>query len=127
MSGKVYYGRGEVECIDAIRSALTTEEFRGFCKGNVIKYAWRERFKGGNGDLEKARDYIGYAVAGTDVHDPNLPVFNKAGVATWYRGCGEPKPDEAGRGEADAYVDRDGSKVTLHVKGGDGEGGIQPD
>ena len=41
------YSHGGVECIDAIRSALTREEFRGFCKGNVLKYVWREAYKGG--------------------------------------------------------------------------------
>ena len=51
---------GEIECIDAIRAALTPEEFRGFCKGNVMKYIWRERRKGGDCDLAKALDYIGY-------------------------------------------------------------------
>lgn len=55
------YRYGEVECIDAIKSALTEEEFRGFCKGNIIKYVWRERHKGGDLDLEKAVSYIGYA------------------------------------------------------------------
>ena len=58
------YKHGDVECIDAIRAALTPEEFRGFCKGNVLKYVWRERHKGGDCDLDKARDYVGYAVEG---------------------------------------------------------------
>lgn len=58
------YRHGSIECIDAIRAALTPEEFRGFCKGNIMKYVWRERHKGGDADLDKARDYIGYAVAG---------------------------------------------------------------
>lgn len=58
------YRHGSLECIDAIRAALTPEEFRGFCKGNVMKYVWRERYKGGDCDLDKARDYVGYAVAG---------------------------------------------------------------
>lgn len=58
------YRHGSIECIDAIRSALTPEEFRGFCKGNIMKYVWRERHKGGDADLDKARDYVGYAVAG---------------------------------------------------------------
>ena len=58
------YRHGSIECIDAIRAALTPEEFRGFCKGNVMKYIWRERHKGGDADLDKARDYVGYAVAG---------------------------------------------------------------
>lgn len=58
------YKHGDIECIDAIRAALTPEEFRGFCKGNVLKYVWRERHKGGDCDLDKARDYVGYAVEG---------------------------------------------------------------
>ena len=53
-----HYTHGEVECIDAIRSALTPDEFRGYVKGNVIKYAFRERLKGGDEDLRKARWYM---------------------------------------------------------------------
>ena len=54
------YSHGEIECIDAIRAALSPEEFRGFCKGEVIKYVWREAYKGGGEDMAKARDYIDY-------------------------------------------------------------------
>jgi hypothetical protein len=53
-----HYTSGSVECIDAIRAALTPEEFRGFCKGNVIKYIWRERLKGGDESLKKAEWYL---------------------------------------------------------------------
>lgn len=53
-----HYRQGDIECIDAIRAALTEEEFRGYCKGNAIKYVWRERFKGGNESLLKADWYI---------------------------------------------------------------------
>ena len=53
-----HYNEGQVECIDAIRAALTDEEFRGFCKGNVLKYTWREKHKGGNESLEKAVWYL---------------------------------------------------------------------
>lgn len=49
---------GCIECIQAIRAALTDDEYRGFCKGNVIKYVWRERYKGSNDDLSKALDYL---------------------------------------------------------------------
>jgi hypothetical protein len=47
-----------IECIDAIEAALTPEEFRGYCKGNALKYSWRERHKGGNESLEKAVWYL---------------------------------------------------------------------
>ena len=53
-----HYTIGSIECIDAIRAALTPEEFRGFCKGNVIKYTWRERIKGGDESLKKAGWYL---------------------------------------------------------------------
>lgn len=53
-----HYTSGNVECIDAIQAALTEDEFRGYCKGNAIKYSWRERNKGGNEDLQKAVWYL---------------------------------------------------------------------
>src|SRR5210317_415527 len=40
-----HYNHAGIECIDAIRAALTPEEFRGYCKGNNLKYTWRERYK----------------------------------------------------------------------------------
>lgn len=57
-----YLGRGGVTCIDAIRSCLTPEEYRGFCKGTAMRYLWREKLKGGDVDLAKAGDYIDYAL-----------------------------------------------------------------
>jgi hypothetical protein len=53
-----HYRQGDIECIDAIRSALTDEEFRGYVKGNAIKYLWREKHKGGDEDLKKAAWYL---------------------------------------------------------------------
>ena len=53
-----HYTQGEIECIDAIRAALTPEEFRGFCKGNALKYIWREKHKGGDESISKAIWYL---------------------------------------------------------------------
>jgi hypothetical protein len=53
-----HYRQGDVECIDAIESALTAEEFRGYCKGNALKYIWRERHKGQDESLKKAIWYL---------------------------------------------------------------------
>ena len=54
-----HYTQGGIECIDAIRAALTDEEFAGFCKGNNIKYTWRANHKGNCfQDLQKAVWYI---------------------------------------------------------------------
>lgn len=63
-----HYTSGDIECIDAIRAALTPEEFRGFCKGNVIKYTWRERLKGQDESLKKAIWYADRAVS--DAQEP---------------------------------------------------------
>ncbi len=59
-----HYTQGNIECIDAIKAALTEEEYRGYIKGNVIKYVWRERFKGANVDLSKAINYLSRLVNG---------------------------------------------------------------
>lgn len=53
-----HYTQGGIECIDAIEAALTPEEFRGFCKGNALKYIWRERHKGSEESLKKANWYL---------------------------------------------------------------------
>lgn len=53
-----HYLQGGIECIDAIKAALTPEEYRGYLKGNVLKYVWRERTKQQDISLEKAQWYI---------------------------------------------------------------------
>lgn len=50
--------QGEIECIDAIKAALSAEEFTGFVKGNILKYVWRESQKNGLEDLKKAQWYL---------------------------------------------------------------------
>jgi hypothetical protein len=55
-----HYKQGGIECIEAIQAALTEEEFRGYCKGNAMKYIWRERHKGGKESVEKAAWYLDY-------------------------------------------------------------------
>ena len=53
-----HYTQGTVECIDAIESSMTPEEFRGYLKGCLMKYIWRYQHKGGMEDLKKARWYL---------------------------------------------------------------------
>ena len=53
-----HYTAGGIETIDAIEAALTAEEFRGYCKGNALKYVWREKHKGQNESLRKAIWYL---------------------------------------------------------------------
>ena len=53
-----HYTDGPIETIEAIEAALTNEEFRGYCKGNCLKYIWREKHKGGTESLKKAQWYL---------------------------------------------------------------------
>ncbi|MBY9082370.1 DUF3310 domain-containing protein [Paenibacillus sp. HN-1] len=54
-----HYTAGAIECIDAIEAA--TAQLSGkeaYSTGQVIKYIWRWRMKGGAEDLQKARWYL---------------------------------------------------------------------
>ena len=53
-----HYTDGGIECIEAIEAQLTPEEYRGYIKGNIAKYLWRERLKGGVTSLKKAQWYL---------------------------------------------------------------------
>ena len=57
-----HYTQGGVECIDAIKSAVG-EGFEAYCAGNVLKYVFRYRHKGGVEDLKKARWYMDRLIA----------------------------------------------------------------
>ena len=58
-----HYSDGEIECIEAIEAQLTPEEYRGYLKGNVAKYVWREKHKGGIESLKKAQWYLTKLIA----------------------------------------------------------------
>jgi hypothetical protein len=55
-----HYTGGDIECIDAIRSALGKEGFIAWCHGNAMKYLWRFKHKGKPlEDLAKAERFLG--------------------------------------------------------------------
>lgn len=58
-----HYTDGGIETIEAIEAQQTLEEFRGYLKGNVVKYLWREKHKGGTESLKKARWYLDRLIA----------------------------------------------------------------
>jgi len=61
-----HYKKGDVECIDAIRSALTPDEWRGFLKGTAIAYLWRLGHKDApEQDARKTAWYVSW-LAGKD-------------------------------------------------------------
>lgn len=54
-----HYTAGGIEVIDYIRAKLTKEEFKGYCKGNIIKYISRAgRKESEKADIQKAKVYI---------------------------------------------------------------------
>jgi hypothetical protein len=53
------YTKGKIECIEAIKSAVTGKRpEEAIMVGNIIKYLWRYESKGGLEDIEKAEVYL---------------------------------------------------------------------
>ena len=53
-----YTRPGGVECIVAIKSMLSPEEFLGYLRGTALKYLWRYRMKNRIEDLKKCGVYL---------------------------------------------------------------------
>jgi hypothetical protein len=53
-----HYTSGQVECIDAIYASMSQEAYKGYLKGNIMKYIWRYEKKGGVESLKKAEFYL---------------------------------------------------------------------
>jgi hypothetical protein len=54
-----HYNNGSVEAIEAIQASMSPIEFRGYLKGNTMKYLWRYDYKGKPlQDLQKASWYL---------------------------------------------------------------------
>ena len=54
-----HYNKGAIEAIEAIKASMPENEFRGYLKGNALKYLWRYDYKGKPvEDLRKCRWYI---------------------------------------------------------------------
>lgn len=46
-----------IQPLDVMEAVLTPEEYRGFLKGNIIKYSIRQGRKEGSDDAGKAKHY----------------------------------------------------------------------
>lgn len=75
-----HYNQGPIECIDAMKIVLTPEEFRGYLKGNVFKYLWREKDKNGIEDLRKGREYYDRLI---ESYDKSLADIKQGLVKAW--------------------------------------------
>ena len=55
-----HYNTGSIECIDAIEESMSSVAFKGYLKGNAMKYLWRYDYKGKQvEDLQKCQWYLG--------------------------------------------------------------------
>lgn len=53
-----HYKRGGTETIDYLRAKMSDEEFKGFCRGNALKYISRAPDKNQDEDYRKAIWYL---------------------------------------------------------------------
>ncbi len=54
-----HYNTGNIECIEAIEESMSSDAFKGYLKGNCMKYLWRYDYKGKPvEDLQKAQWYL---------------------------------------------------------------------
>jgi hypothetical protein len=56
--GGSHYKDMFVQPWDVMQAVLTPEEFRGFLKGNIIKYSMRQGKKADSDDVGKAKHYM---------------------------------------------------------------------
>ncbi|WP_207900753.1 DUF3310 domain-containing protein [Anaerospora hongkongensis] len=69
---QTHYQQADIQPIEIMQMYLTPEEFRGFLKGNLIKYSLRANFKGNEQvDIDKAHQYakwLGQALRGETIN-----------------------------------------------------------
>jgi len=59
VSSPDHYNTGSIEAIEAIKASMHPQEFKGYLKGNCMKYLWRYEYKGKPvEDLRKCRWYL---------------------------------------------------------------------
>jgi len=57
-----HYNKGAIEAIEAIKASMHPQEYKGYLKGNCLKYLWRYEYKNGIEDLRKARVYLDWLI-----------------------------------------------------------------
>ena len=53
-----HYTQGNIECIEAMEAAFGREAVENFCLCNAFKYVWRNGYKNGLEDIDKAIWYL---------------------------------------------------------------------
>jgi hypothetical protein len=57
-----HYNRGAIEAIEAIKASMHPQEFKGYLKGNCLKYLWRYEYKNGQKRRQKGDHHIRVSV-----------------------------------------------------------------
>lgn len=65
-----HYTNNDIQPIEIMKQNMTTEEYRGFLLGNIIKYPLRYKDKNGLEDLKKALTYLTWLI--DDVEERGL-------------------------------------------------------
>lgn len=60
-----HYKTGGMETIKILKAKMSPEEYKGFLKGNIIKYLTRADHKNGAEDYKKAQWYMDELVKAT--------------------------------------------------------------
>lgn len=69
VNSPLHYTAGRIECIDTIEASMTPQGFKGFLKGNCIKYLHRYENKNGKEDLLKCQWYLEQLLSYLDRED----------------------------------------------------------
>ena len=81
-----HYNIGNIECISALKEWMTEEQYRGFLKGNVIKYLCREGHKDSREqDCKKAQYYLNKLV--DTFNEENVKLDYDKDLETCYPDC----------------------------------------
>lgn len=67
-----HYNSGKIEVITIMEDQLAPEEYRGYIKGQVLKYITRERHKNGLEDLKKAAWYLNRLITKLEQEQKNV-------------------------------------------------------
>jgi hypothetical protein len=75
-----HYAKGGIECIQAIRAALTLDEFVAHCRATAIKYCWRVGKKDPAKraeDLRKGAWYLERAAQAIEEEPPSVDLEDR--------------------------------------------------
>ena len=65
-----HYNQGSIETIDLIQGSVSSKEFEGYLKGNIIKYLSRYNYKDAPlDDLHKAEWYLEHLLKDIKKHE----------------------------------------------------------